>query len=112
MKKLLLRGFGLLLCTVLLPVSAKATAFPDVVPGSWYEEAVEEMSQEGILSGCDDGTFQPMREISAAEFVAITLRCKGQNFALKEDHWASAALYHARDEGWFDWDEIPFDGID
>lgn len=112
MKKLLLRGFGLLLCTILLPVSAKATAFPDVVPGSWYEEAVEEMSQEGILSGCDDGTFQPMREISAAEFVAITLRCKGQNFALKEDHWASAALYHARDEGWFDWDEIPFDGID
>ena len=109
MKKFLRWGIGVIFCLLFLP-TAQAALFPDVLPGSWYEEAVEEMTREGLLTGCDDGTFQPMREISGAEFVAITLRCTGQEFVLGEGHWASEALYYGRNVGWFDWDELPFDG--
>lgn len=112
-KRAYLCASAVLCCLVSLVLpQAKCTGYSDVEQGSWYGAAVEEMTREGLVTGCDDGTFQPMREISAAEFVSITLRCTGQEFALKEDHWASAALYYARNEGWFDWDEIPFDGDD
>ncbi len=111
MEKLLRYWVGSILGVLLLiTAAAQGVAFPDVAAGSWYGAAVEEMTQKGLLTGCDDGTFQPMREISAAEFVVITLRCTGRELALGEGHWASAALSYARDEGWFDWDELPFDG--
>ena len=103
---------ALLLCLP-LPAGAGGTGpFPDVPPDSWYCDAVSEMTELGLFTGCGDGTFQPLREITAAEFVSVTLRATGQEFVLKGDHWASAALYHAREAGWFDWDEIPFDGYD
>lgn len=110
MRKRLVCCLALAFCTLLILPGRAQAVFPDVEAGSWYEEAVEEMTREGLLSGCDDGTFQPMREISAAEFVAITIRCTGQDFALGSSHWAAPALYEGRDKGWFDWDEIPFDG--
>lgn len=112
MKTLLRRGLALFFGVLLLATAVQAAGFPDVEPGSWYGEAVEEMARQGILTGCDDGTFQPMREISAAEFVTVTVRCAGKELAPGEGHWASAALRYARQEGWFDWDEIPFDGTD
>ena len=49
-------------------------SFTDVEPGSWYETAVNTLSGLGIVSGMGDGTFQPDRYITRAEFTSMALR--------------------------------------
>lgn len=98
------------LCLALLLLSAvpaRATA-PDVVRGAWYEAAVTEMFESGVLSGYADGTFRPDRAISAAEFVVILARqAELSPVAAQTDHWAAGLLEAARSLGWYDWDELP-----
>lgn len=53
--------------------AASAAALSDVVPGSWYEDAVRQMEAKKILTGYPDGTFRPQKTISAAEYVAAAL---------------------------------------
>ena len=66
---------ALCLALLLLPaVPASAAAPSDVVRGAWYESAVTEMFQTGVLNGYEDGTFRPDRSISAAEFIAVLAR--------------------------------------
>ena len=107
MRKLTRTLAAALLCA-LLPVQGALAAFPDVEPGSWYEEAVAQMAGSGLLTGYPDGTFQPGRTISAAEFVAITARRAGLSpVPAQSSHWAAGYLQAALQAGWYDWDEIP-----
>lgn len=48
------------------------TDFIDVLPGSWYEQAVAELQQKSIVSGYGDKTFRPSNNINRAE-VAVML---------------------------------------
>lgn len=107
MKKLLQYGLGLALCASLLPCSAQAI-FSDVVPGSWYEEAVNQMAEDGILLGYPDGSFDPNAPITAAQFVAIADRGAGEAVpSAPGEHWAAGSLEKALRYGWYDWDELP-----
>jgi len=66
------------------------------------------MTGAGWLSGYPDGTFQPERTISAAEFVTIITRCAAlPPSAGQSGHWAAGMLQAALEAGWYDWDEIP-----
>ena len=100
---------ALCLALLLLPaVPASAAAPSDVVRGAWYESAVTEMFQTGVLNGYEDGTFRPDRSISAAEFIAVLARQTGLSpSAAQSDHWAAGLLETARSRGWYDWDELP-----
>ena len=81
---------------------------PDVEPGSWYESAVTAMWESGVLTGYEDGTFRPDKPISAAEYVAILARQQGLSPRTAQSaHWASGLLESAREQGWYDWDELP-----
>lgn len=90
--------------------AAPAPAFSDVQPGSWYYQAVSEMTQAGWLTGYPDGAFQPDAPISAAEFISLTARInplpqpKGP---VQNNHWAGATLRSALEANWYDWDELP-----
>ena len=96
-----------LLC-LLLGWSGAAAAFPDVEAGSWYRDAVEEMTASGLLSGYPDGSFRPGQTISAAEFVTITARTAGAAPSQGQTaHWAAGYLQAALEKGWYDWDELP-----
>ena len=99
----------LALCAALLaPAAQGAERFSDVPAGSWYAETVSAMADRGWLSGYPDGTFQPGRTISAAEFVSVAVQCAG--LTPKGDaagHWAAGSLQAALEAGWYDWDEIP-----
>ncbi len=103
------RCFPALLALLLLAVLAPAgRAAADVAPGAWYEDAVTEMWEAGVLTGYEDGTFRPNRAISAAEFIVILAR--QQELAPGEaqtEHWAAGLLAAALGRGWYDWDELP-----
>ncbi len=102
-------AFLLCLAAVLtfLPHTARAAA-PDVERGAWYESAVTEMWNAGVLTGYADGTFRPNRAISAAEFVTVLARQQGLSLKTAQaNHWASGLLEAAREQGWYDWDELP-----
>lgn len=51
-------------------------AFTDI-KGHWAENAINNMSANGIISGYADGTFRPRENITRAEFAAIIVRALG-----------------------------------
>lgn len=101
-------ALALLLCLTGLFGGAAGAVFSDVQAGSWYEQAVTELTRQGLLTGCPDGRFQPERPISAAEFVTVAVRCRGLAPAAGQSgHWAAGAMQAALEAGWYDWDELP-----
>ncbi len=95
--------FRLCLCGV-----SAQEGFSDVSPGSWYYDAVTQMSADGVLTGYSDNTFRPSQTVTGAEFVAIVTRRAGLTpFGGDGNHWASGYLSAALEKGWYDWDELP-----
>lgn len=60
-----------------VPATARAAPFPDVGAGEWYAEALDVLSDQGIVQGGADGTFRPYDSITRAEFVVLVSRCLG-----------------------------------
>ncbi|MBC7104739.1 MAG: S-layer homology domain-containing protein, partial [Firmicutes bacterium] len=56
-----------------LAAVASAAVFSDV-KGTKYQEAVDALSQLGIVTGYPDGTIKPDQTITRAEFCAIVAR--------------------------------------
>lgn len=87
--------------------SALAAAVLGDVSGHWAETYVNQMVEQGILTGYPDGTFRPDNSISREEFAAVLARAKGlkapdtetQYFAdVGPDNWSYGniqALAHA-----------------
>lgn len=90
------------------PLPGEETAFSDVEPGQWYESYVNSMAAMGLLTGYQEGTFLPEKNITRAEFVSALSRVvapeEGQpalDFSdVDEGHWAYAALKNAVARGW------------
>jgi hypothetical protein len=55
---------------------ASAASYSDVA-GTQYQTAVETLSAMGIVGGNPDGTFQPLRSVTRAEFSAMITRFLG-----------------------------------
>lgn len=108
MKRFLRGCLMIFLCAVFLSGPAKAVAFSDVVPGSWYEAAVTQMAEKGLLRGYPDGTFGPHDPITAAQFVTIAARCEYvEPPSTRGEHWAAGSMERGLGSGWYDWDELP-----
>lgn len=56
---------------LLAPTSIFAKSFKDVNKGDWYYEVVSELTDKGIISGYEDGTFKPNKPVSLAEFLTL-----------------------------------------
>lgn len=76
MKKLVL---GTLLTVSMLFNSA--FAYPDVEATHWAAKQINELSEQGVLVGYPDGTFQPDELVTRAEFAAMAIRALGQEHA-------------------------------
>ncbi len=63
-----------------LPTSAMVPPFPDMAD-SWYryQESVSYLRQHDVISGYDDGTFQPHAPVNRAEFLKIVFKGRGGN---------------------------------
>ena len=53
------------------------TPFADVAAGSWYEDAVSYVYNEGLMNGTTDTAFSPEQSISRAMFVTMLYRLAG-----------------------------------
>ncbi|ERN51805.1 S-layer homology domain-containing protein, partial [Alkalihalophilus marmarensis] len=56
--------------TVAAPAGA-ASSFPDVVPGSYYEEAVNYLTSQDVIKGLPGGIYAPLTNVDRAQFSVI-----------------------------------------
>lgn len=72
--------------------------YPDVAESHWAHDIITALTQEGLMSGYPNGTFQPEKELSRAEAVSLINRLfdRGPLYGVSgsiwadvyEDHWA------------------------
>jgi len=84
----------------------QSNPFPDVVLTNWFNNGVSTMTNAEVLRGMPDGTFQPNRSITRAEFAAIISRFVGNTydgdnlFPDIEGHWAQDYINLVTSLGW------------
>ncbi len=75
-----------------LPARA-AAAFSDT-GDSWYRQAIEQLAQEGVLTGYPDGTFRPRQAVNRAEFLTVIMRGRGGTAAVTRRCFADVQVHH------------------
>ena len=79
-----MKKWGTLVLTVLFVLSCitayAAPAFSDMTEAwTWADEAVSEMTEEGLISGYTDGTFRPGNGVTKLESMLLIARVLGYN---------------------------------
>lgn len=102
MKKLLL---GLLSIMTFSFMANAAFAYPDVDANYWAAKEINELSEQGVLVGYPDGTFQPDELVTRAEFASMAIKALGQEHAqvaqpvtfadIEPDFWAYDSIQKA-----------------
>ncbi|WP_147381820.1 S-layer homology domain-containing protein [Paenibacillus nanensis] len=80
-----------------LTSSGSGTAFKDVAPGSWYEEAVAAAAEAGIVQGVGNGSFEPDRTVTREEMAVMLMKALTASGKQLEDSGASGPGF--TDEG-------------
>ncbi len=70
--------------------------FSDVTSGDWFEGVVSFCSENGYISGYEDGSFRPQNTITRAEFAAIVCRMFGFESMEQTDHYSDISSHWAR----------------
>lgn len=89
MKKALL----LLLALFCLTLPAQAAGFYDVPEDHWASDTIRRAVESGVITGYSDGSFQPGRDVTAAQF--CTMLCR--SFLAEEYAAAPEGKYRAMD---------------
>ncbi|NJO41191.1 MAG: S-layer homology domain-containing protein [Cyanobacteria bacterium RU_5_0] len=85
------------------PVSQATGEFPDVPAEYWAYPFITNLSQRGIISGFEDGTFRPEQPVTRAEYAALLERVlppeqAQQSIAFTDipsNYWAAPAIDEA-----------------
>jgi len=83
-----------------------APPFKDVDPARWSFGDIEALYNAKIIRGYDDGSFQPEKPITRAEFAAMAARfdslddAPGTSYTDIDGHWAEKDIYAAAEKGW------------
>lgn len=91
-----------------LTVNASAIRFPDVNSGAWYSEAVEYVSELGVMAGDEEGNFNPDKFVTRAEMATVICQTLEKTLSEEEylpvymetenfsdvpvDHWANGYI--------------------
>ena len=84
----------------------KSNDFTDVTADDWYNTTVSTLNAMGIISGYEDGSFQPNAPITRAEFAAMAVRFFEEDSAIYEkgtfndiagSEWFADAVQAAKD---------------
>lgn len=90
--------------SMLIASSAQAASFPDVAADADYAEAINYVSEQGIIVGDSAGNFNPEQTVTRAQMAAIICRMlgatenleKGSDFTdVPANHWANAYINKA-----------------
>jgi len=80
--------------------------FPDVEITHWFNNGVSTATNANLVTGYPDGTFQPQRAVTRAEFTTLVVRFMGApipgapRFSDIDGHWAQAYINSAAINGW------------
>ena len=75
MKRIFQKGASALLALALAVSPAlAASSFPDVAENAAYAQAVDYVSQAGIMVGDDKGNFAPEKTVTRAEMATMLMR--------------------------------------
>lgn len=67
----------MLICTILLlPIQVEAGDFSDLASDHWAKSYIDNLTNEGVISGYPDGTFRPERYVSFLESLTIIKKIK------------------------------------
>lgn len=105
--------FLLILATCLFslyPIYSFAADFPDVPAGHRNYDAVNYLTEKGVIAGYEDGSFLPEREITRTEFCALMSRIMGyskETYKIKklpfsdvgEGYWGEAYISFCYEHG-------------
>ena len=81
-----------------LPASA-AKSFPDVPESHWGYAYVTALTDKGLITGYNDGSFGPSRNITRAELVTIVIKSAVGTQTNGDMHWAENYMLKAVDSG-------------
>lgn len=101
MKKVWKTAFFCVTVTLLLCGAVFAAQFTDVPNDAWYAEAVQFVSDNGLMNGTAADTFSPENSLTRAQFVAIMYRMKGNPSVTESDFEALSALSDIPDNAWY-----------
>ncbi len=59
------------------PTEPETPVFNDIQPGSWYEDSVQFMVEQGLMNGVGKGRFNPTGNVTRAMLVTILYRAAG-----------------------------------
>lgn len=87
--------------------SASAQANFSDVRGNWARDFIDVLAQRNIIAGFPDGTFQPNKPVTRAEFAAIVRQAFNQNRVrnyrgfvdVPSNYWATPAIQEAYETG-------------
>ncbi|WP_054252658.1 S-layer homology domain-containing protein [Neofamilia massiliensis] len=66
----------LILTILLLPIKAQAVEFSDLASDHWAKSYIDNLTNEGVISGYPDGTFRPERYVSFLESLTMIQKIK------------------------------------
>lgn len=79
MKNLFKTLFAILIAMVF---TTPAFAYPDVSNSHWAYKQIELLTEQGVIVGYPDGTFQPDENVTRAEFASMAIKALGQEHAI------------------------------
>ena len=90
----------LLICSVCL-----AKEFPDVESSHWAYKYIDELSNQNIINGYEDGTYQPSGTVKRSEFIKLVIAaCLPEDEDVDDipksfNHWAAPYVWFAEQYG-------------
>lgn len=84
---------------------SKTNDYTDVNAGDWFNNAISTLSNAGIVTGYNDGTFRPNQPITRGEMAKIianfaNLSKGGKTFSDLYGHWSKTYVELAAGNGW------------
>ena len=84
---------------------ARTNDYSDVNAGDWFNNAISTLSNAGIVTGYNDGTFRPNQPITRGEMAKIianfaNLKYGGKTFTDLAGHWSKSYVELAAGNGW------------
>lgn len=90
------RWIALLCALCLLPLPARAdVSYPDIAGDEWFVDAVDVLTEEGIMTGLEGGVFGPYEPVTRATVITVLWRLEGSPEASVEEPFPDA------EEDWY-----------
>ncbi len=69
---------AVLSAVAVLCIAVPVLAYPDVPSNHWAAAEIELLTEQGVIVGYPDGTFQPDENVTRAEFASMAIKALGQ----------------------------------